>query len=326
MQKNSCRQAAVAVVLLVFAGGCNAAEMVTLKTAPKVEFVKTADRIDVVIGGKPFTSYMFGDKLTKPVLYPVRTPSGIKVNRGFPFEKVEGEAKDHPHHIGIFFTYDEVNGEGFWNNTTSPPQIKHVSVTKMQPGEGKGELWTVMHWTGKNEVLLEENRRMVFTAGEGWYAIDFSIDLKALGKKVEFGDTKEGMFAIRTAQWLREKDGTGRYFSSNGDRKAENIWGKRARWVALEGEKDGKKVGIAILNYPESTNYPTYWHARNYGLFAANPLGQMVFQKTRKVKNPQPFGLTLAPGETARFNFYMVIYDGSKTPEQLEELFAGFPK
>lgn len=308
----------LAVVFLVCAVGCDAAE--------KVEFVKAADKIDVVIGGKAFTSYMFSDNLTKPVLYPVQTPSGIKVNRGFPFEKVEGEATDHPHHVGIFFTYDEVNDDGFWNNTKSPPQVKHIKITKMQPGNGKGELCTVMHWMGKSEVLLEEKRKMVFTAGEGWYGIDFSIDLTAVGKKVKFGDTKEGMFAIRTAQWLREKDGTGRYFSSSGDRKAENIWGKRARWVALEGEKDGKKVGIAILNYPKSANYPTYWHARNYGLFAANPLGQLAFQKTRKVENPKPLALTLEPGETAHFNFYIIIYDGSKTPEQLEKLFARYPK
>ena len=316
--KSNCWVAALAVVFLACAVGCDAAK--------KVEFVKGDDKIDVVIGGKAFTSYMFSDKLTKPVLYPVQTPSGIKVNRGFPFEKIEGEATDHPHHLGIFFTYDEVNDDGFWNNTKSPPQVKHAKVTKMPPGSGKGELCTVMHWTGKKEVLLEEKRKMVFTAGEGWNAIDFSIDLTAMDKKVRFGDTKEGMFAIRTAQWLREKDGTGRYFSSNGDKTAANIWGKRARWVALEGEKDGKKVGIAILNYPKSTNYPTYWHARNYGLFAANPLGQFVFQKSKKVENPKPLALTLEPGETAHFNFYIIIYDGSKTPEQLEKLFARHPK
>ena len=158
---------------------------------------------------------------------------------------------------------------------------------------------------------------------------DDKIDVVIGGKAFTsymFGDTKEGMFAIRTAQWLREKDGTGRYFSSNGDEKAANIWGKRARWVALEGEKDGKKVGIAILNYPKSANYPTYWHARDYGLFAANPLGQLAFQKSRKVENPKAFALTLEPGETAHFNFYIIIYDGSKTPEQLEKLFARYPK
>jgi len=318
---------ALAGVFMFCNVGCVAEKRVEKISGPKVEFVKGEEKIDVVIGGELFTSYMYGGELTKPVLYPVKTPSGIKVNRGFPFEKIEGEATDHHHHVGIFFTYDLVNGTGFWNNQTSPPGVKHVKVTKMKGGKGKGQLCTVMDWTGMSEnVLLRETRKMVFTASEGQYAIDFSIDLTAQNKKVVFGDTKEGMFAIRTAQWLREKDATGKYFSSNGDKSANNIWGKRARWVVLEGNKDGKEVGIAILNYKPSTNYPTYWHARNYGLFAANPLGQEAFQTKLKVSDPKPFALTLEPGESAHFNFYIVIYDGKRTADQIEEMFAAFPK
>ncbi|RKY09460.1 MAG: hypothetical protein DRP65_07795 [Planctomycetota bacterium] len=312
-------------VFILCNAGCSEVMRVKLESVPKVEFVEGEDKIDVVIGGEVFTSYMYGGELTKPVLYPVKTPSGIKVNRGFPFEKIEGEATDHHHHVGIFFAYDEVNEDGFWNNKTSLPQIQHLKVTRKKGGRGKGELFTVMQWVGKSgEVLLKETRKMVFTAGENQYAIDFSIDLTAQDEKVVFGDTKEGLFAIRVAQWLREKDATGHYFSSNGDETASNIWGKRANWVALEGNKDGKEVGIAILNYPPSTNYPTYWHARDYGLFAANPLGQKVFQESLKVDNPQAFALTLEPGESAHFNFLIVIYDGKRTAEQLDKLFAAF--
>ncbi|MBW8035847.1 MAG: hypothetical protein FVQ79_09505 [Planctomycetes bacterium] len=314
-------------VFMFFNIGCAASKRAEQGSGPQVKFVQGEDKIDVMIGGELFTSYMYGGELTKPVLYPVKTPSGIKVNRGAPFEEIEGEKTDHPHHVGIFFTYDKVNGAGFWNNSTSPPQIVHKKVTAMKGGRGKGKLCTVMDWTGMNEnVLLKETRTMVFTAGEGQYAIDFSIDLTAQDKKVVFGDTKEGMFAIRAAQWLRERDETGHYISSNGDKTAKKIWGKRARWVSLEGDKDGKEVGIAILNYKPSTNYPTYWHARNYGLFSANPLGQGDFQRRRKLSDPKPFALTLEPGESAHFNFYMVIYDGKRTPEQIENMFAGFSK
>jgi len=311
--------------LLFCSAGCNTSSQSGDESRAKVKFVKGDDKIDVMIGGELFTSYMYGGELTKPVLYPVKTPSGIKVNRGFPFEEIEGEATDHHHHVGIFFTYDKVNEYGFWNNKTSPPQVIHKKVTVMKGGRGKGELSTVMDWTGMSEnVLLRETRKMVFTAGENQYAIDFSIDLTAQDETVVFGDTKEGMFAIRTAQWLREKDATGHYFSSNGDKSAKNIWGKRAKWVALEGDKNGKEVGIAILNYAPSTNYPTYWHARDYGLFAANPLGQLAFQEKLKVDSPKAFALTLEPGESAHFNFQIVIYDGKRTPEQLDKLFAAF--
>ncbi len=148
--------------------------------------------------------------------------------------------------------------------------------------------------------------------------------MRALDERVVFEDTKEGMFGIRVAHWLKEKGGTGRYLSANGDETEANVWGKRAPWVKLEGQKDGKTAGIAILNHPESVNYPTFWHARGYGLFAANPLGQYVFEKNRKAPDPKPFRLTLKPGEKARFLFRVILYDFSRTREQMEARFKAY--
>jgi hypothetical protein len=314
----------------------------------KVEFVKGENRIDVLIAGQPFTSYLYGSNLTKPLLVPVRTPSGIEVSRRHPLTKIEGGSMDHEHHVGIFFAVDQVNGVNFWKNTDMPPQIKHVEITEMAGGAGTGKLSTVSHWIDdKRQVLLEERRTMVFSAGEheDEYAIDMSIDLTAKCPRVVFEDIEEGMFAIRVSDYLREREpenspqpgrplpaeslsGTGRYFSSNGDETAKNIWGKRARWVALQGVRKGKVVGIAILNHPASINYPTYWHARNYGLFSANPLGQGDFQRQQPLKYRKnkviPLCLTLEQGETAHFRFLVIVYEGFRTNEQIEERFRKF--
>jgi hypothetical protein len=113
---------------------------------PKVEFVKGDNKIDVVIAGQPFTSYLYGGNLTKPLLVPVRTPSGIEVSRRHPLTKIEGGSMDHEHHVGIFFAVDQVNGVNFWRNTEVPPQIKHVEITEMAGGSGNGKLSTVSHW------------------------------------------------------------------------------------------------------------------------------------------------------------------------------------
>lgn len=311
---------------------------------PKVAFVRGDNKIDVIIGGEHFTSYLYGgehyklvkgadkhDKgfLAKPVLFPVNTPSGIAVNRGHPLLEVESEEKDHPHQVGIFFACDNVNGSGFWNNATTSPQIKHVKVTKMKPGAGKGKLSTVMHWVGKSgKTLLEEKRQMIFTAGENEYVIDFDIDLTAQDEKVVFEDTKEGMFAIRVADWLREDDGSGKYLSSNGDESPvnDNIWGKRAQWVRLQGEKDGKTIGIAIFNHPTSVNYPTYWHARPYGLFSANPLGQYDFEKKRNPETAKPLNFTLEPDETGHLGFRIVVYEGARSKDEFESYFKNYAK
>ncbi len=311
--------ASVGIVLLFCSVGCAA------PLSSCVEFVEGEDKIDVMVGDNLFTSYRYGDKLTKPILYPVKSPSGIIFTRSFPFERVEGESTDHPHHTGVFFTYDKVNADGFWNNTTSPPQIKHIKVTKIYTDNGMGALSVVLHWVGKSgKVLLEEKRDMLFRAGQNEYTIDFTMKLTAVNGRILFSDTKEGMFAIRVAGWLREDNGTGEYLSSNGDRKEKNVWGKRAKWVRLEGEKDGKIIGIAILNHPDSVNYPTYWHARGYGLFSANPLGQFDFQKGRGIDNPQAFGLTLEPGQSALFKFRMLIYEGKRSADQLEKVFTEY--
>lgn len=153
------------------------------------------------------------------------------------------------------------------------------------------------------------------------------------------------MFAIRLSDYLRESkagavtqtggsmptediSGTGKYFSSNGDKTAKNIWGKRARWMALQGVRKDKVVGVAILNHPKSINYPTYWHVRGFGLFSANPLGQGDFQRQRpkpyRKNKVIPLNLTLDPGEAAHFRFLVIVYEGIRTQEQIEQRFKTF--
>jgi hypothetical protein len=292
-------------------------------TGADIKFVQDTNKIDILIGGNLFTTYRYGSELTKPILYPVNSPSGILLTRHFPFEIVPGESNDHPHHMGIFFAYDKVNDTGFWNNRISPPQIKHIKITKME----NGQLSTISHWdsnTGK--TLLEEKRDMVFSAVPNQYVLDFNITLTAQDEKIVFGDTKEGMFAIRVADWMSEEKGTGKYLSSDGNVGEPNIWGKKADWARLEATKDGKKIGIAIFNHPASACYPTYWHTRGYGLFSADPLGQLDFLKGRNVENPKPLNFTLQPGKSALFKFRMIIYEGPKSAENLEKEFQKFAR
>jgi len=319
---------------------------------PEVNILTGDNRIDVMIGGKLFTSYLYGDSLHKPVMVPLRSPSGIEVNRRYPLVEVEGGSMDHQHHVGLFFCVDQVNGTNFWNyyknadGTT--PQIRHVKVQEIASGDGKGTLTTSAHWIDKHgKFLLEEKRNMVFIADENKdeYAIDFSIDLTAQNEKVAFEDIEEGVLAIRVSDYLREGktnlklqpgkpfgkesiSGTGRYSSSNSDETAEHVWGKRARWVALQGIRQGKVVGIAMLNHPASINYPTYWHVRSYGLFSANPLGQGDFQRQRPKRYrrnaPVALRLTLEPGQTAHFRFLLIVYEGIRTKDQIEQRFRQF--
>ena len=334
-------------ILAVFAAGSSVA-------AGEVEFVRGDGKVDVLIGGRAVTSYVYGGGLSKPVLVPVRSLSGTEVTRRWPLTELDGGSMDHEHHVGLFFCVDQVNGTNFWNYYRNPggkePKIKHVRFDEESGGEGRGELSVVSHWIDKKErFLLEERRGMTFVAGqrEGEYAIDLEVDLKAQKERVVFEDIEEGVLAVRLSDYLREGkrsvslhkgekppredvSGTGRYFSSNGDETARNIWGKRARWVAVQGVKGGKVVGMAVLNHPASVNYPTYWHVRDYGLMSANPLGQGDFQRQRprqyRKNKVVPLRLTLEPGETAHFRFMVIVYEGVRTTGQIEQRFREYVK
>lgn len=310
-----------------------------LAAGPAVSFKEGKYQVDVLIGGKLFTSYMHtpdpgrpifakGIVQTKPVLYPLTSPSGTVVTRAYPFESVPGEAMDHPHHMGLYFTVDNVGPDKdiFWGNSKAPlPAVKHIKIEKMQGGNGAGTLSAVSHWIGKaGKPLFEEQREMVFRPlGADRTAIDFTIYLKALEQDISVTDTKEGMFAIRVAQWLTEKAG-GRYLNSNGEEQESGVWGKRAEWVRLQGEKDGSKYGIVIFNHPKSTNSPTWWHARGYGCFSVNPLGQLDFEKAHKAADPKPFDLTVKAGEKALFKYRVLIYEGDADKARVDALYREY--
>lgn len=300
----------------------------------RVQFRQGKDKIDVIIDGKQVTSYRFGPELLKPCLYPVYSLSGILMTRSYPFKEIKGESHDHKHHTGAFFAYasdGEINGSGFWHSKAMPPQIRHSKVVEMKTGEKSGRLSTGSLWIGQDDMpLLRENRIMTFTAGKDEYSIDFAITLTAIDTIVSFKATKEGLFAVRVADWLAEKNkgtlwqGTGEYMNAEGARTEKNIWGRRSKWVRLQGEKDGKKEGIAIFNHPDSENYPTFWMARGYGLFSANPLGQNIYEAFHKVKNPKNYELILQPGKSALFKFRMLIYDGARSRNYLENIFSEY--
>jgi len=286
--------------------------------------VEYEDRFDVLMGERLVTSYRISRDLTKPVLFPVNSPSGIMMTRGFPLLKISDESRDHPHHIGLFFTFDEVNGHHFWNNTSSPPQIRHAGVAEKRAEGNLALLKTRSQWIGSHGIpLLDEEREIMFSKRANAYAIDFTIRLAARDSTVIFRDTKEGLFAIRAADWLTEDRG-GAYLNADGRETEKEIWGRRSPWVRLEGSYQGRAMGLAILAHPEGINYPPYWQARAYGLFSCNPLGQMVYQQAHGEANPAPFRLVLQPGECVVFRYRLLVYEGHRSPDEMRGEFEAY--
>ena len=171
MIKNSmCRS--VFLILLFF---------LSCQTGPRITFERMENRIEVMYDGQQITTYLFNPDLPKPILCPVKSPSGIVMNRHFPMKMVEGESRDHPHHTSLFFTYDEVNNDGFWNNTETPPQIQHVKVCQMQEGKKGSVLSVLLHWIGERGTILNARtishlygKRCRLSFEGGRYSLGFS--------------------------------------------------------------------------------------------------------------------------------------------------------
>jgi Methane oxygenase PmoA len=290
--------------------------------------------VTITANGKPFTQFIFPDSLEKPVLYPIYAPDGEIITRGFPLMPRAGESTDHPHHTGLWFNYENVNGLDFWNNSFAiPADKKHLygwirtnGIMQMKSGK-KGILEYSADWTDQQKnILLTETTTFIFSANSKERIIDRITTLSAK-QDVSFADAKDGLLGLRVAHELElpsaqpkkftdnkgnvtdvaaDTVATGNYLTSEG-KQGDSAWATRAVWCLLYGKKNNDTISIAMIDHPNNPGYPTYWHARGYGLFAANPLGQKIFSNGKQVLN-----FSLKKGETVTFRYRIVIASGKE--------------
>jgi hypothetical protein len=308
-------------------------------------------RVDVTVDGQPFTSYVWPERVSKPVLYPIRTARGTVVTRGFPLEPRPGERADHPHQVGFWLTYGDLDGVDFWGNSEAIPPaerekmgiIRQREIVAARGGSGKGELEVKADWVAPGpKVVFEEATRFVFHADAATRAIDRLTTLTAKGGTSTFRDTKEGMLGIRVARSLEapssepevftdargevtkvpvldNKGVTGQYTSSEG-LKGDAVWGTRARWMALAGKVGDEDVVLLLCDHPKNPGFPTYWHARGYGLFAANPFGPKAYSNGKDEERPY----SVPAGQSTVLRHRLAILPGPFSAEKAESAWKEF--
>jgi hypothetical protein len=320
----------------------------------KVQLVPLEEQqgIEVYMDGELFTVYRYDKELEKAILYPVFAPGGLVLTRGYPLETRAKERIDHPHHVGLWFNFGDVNGMDFWNNSRAVPlerkknygRIVHRHILKAESGK-KGLLEVELDWMAPDneasEKVLAEHTTHIFQVREDIFMLDRHTRLTAAADQVVLTDNKEGMLAIRVdrafehpsespvllsdesgrpaEQKVVDNEGvTGWYLNSEGDEGSE-AWGKNARWVSLSGVKDGQSCTMVLMDHPGNLNYPACWHARGYGLFSINNLGRKVYNKKL-----ERFQLVLKKGESLTFRHRFVSARGKLNNKQIEELFEDF--
>ena len=293
-----------------------AAVALALPAVAQVKITPGPDKIVVDIHGQPFTVfYVAGAEVTKPYLHPLRAASGTYVTRMWPMEKVAEEASivkpDHQHQRGLWFAHDSVNGLDFWNNEasyTTPKRGKIVlmKVDRATSGKRQGSIAANFDWTSLDgHKVLGESRVMTFYDDPKLRMVDLDITLTAAGQVV-FGDSKDGVLGIRMRPILQEDHGTGHLSNADGLDTEKALWGKPSNWCDYSGDIHGEKVGIAVLDHPANPHHPVRWHARAYGLFAANPFGLAAFTGDKS----QDGSITLPPGQSLRFRYRVIIHPG----------------
>ena len=297
-----------------------------------VEVNRSGYHLDVLIGGKLFTTYYFDPAVAKPYLMPLRSAQGTIVTRGYPVGYLipPEHAQDpdlEPHQRPLAFAHGNVDGLDFWEEegfvpAFSGPQVQAFGKTVLekideaQGGPDSGVVKAEFALVGPgNWILGEETQSYTFQGDENTRIIDCEIMLRATHGPLVLGDSKEGSFEIRVAKELNSPPG--QMVNSLGGVGEKEIWGKRADWVDYYGVVAGEEVGIAIFDHPQSFRHPTWWHARHYGLFAANPFGIREFARDPK----EDGSWTIPERQSLTLRYRVLIHHGDYKEAKVAEAY-----
>lgn len=269
--------------------------------------------VEITVGGAPFASFVYADEaISRPYFAHVRAPNGVPVTRNHP-PLVGSDPSDHPtFHPGIWLALGDVSGSDGWRLKAPVRFEGFVEEPHGSAGEG-GFVARFSHRDQRDPaatICSEEFRCAVRALPEGTLLLwdsTFTAD-----KEFSFGDQEEMGLGVRMATPLRAErqskkeklpPGGGEIVSADGDRNEEGIWGTAPAWCDYRGEVAGQGAGIAILCHPENFR-PSRFHVRDYGLMVANPFGMAAF------KQGEPTRVTVAPGESLRLRYGILIHDG----------------
>jgi hypothetical protein len=287
-----------------------------------VSLTRNGNTIDVEIGGKPFTTYSFDPSISKAFLEPLRDAKGTIVTRTLAVGNEIPPGHEHdkgfePHQRGMYWGHGDIDGNSFWIEEAFKKYYSHSAPAKygrmvfrklneIKSGSSSGVIRATYDLEGADKkVFAEETQDYKFSGDADTRVIDCEYVIKAGKEPVHFGDTKEGTFAVRLNPQLDAPDG--KMVNSEGGQGEEQVWGKRANWVDVDGVVDGDQLGVAVFDSPDSYLHPTYWHARGYGLLAANPFGLSYFYNDPKKDG----SYTLPAGQSIRFRYRVLIHEGT---------------
>ncbi|MCX7700460.1 MAG: PmoA family protein [Gemmataceae bacterium] len=322
------RALTIALVLLA-ASPSDAAEISVRMEGRRAEFF---------LDGELVTAYHFEPDLAKPYFWPILAPGQVRVTRGYPIdENLPNATKDHRHHRSAWFCHGDVIPEGVSLVPSSDRHVKGADFWSEAKGHGR-IVCTEARTTSANTLvtqniwqdsagtkILDEVRTISLHAVRDGRLIVVEIELEATVAPLTFGDTKEGSFAVRVHDdlALNRKKPKSRLVNSAGASGEAAIWGHLADWCDYSGEVDGRHVGIAVFDAP-SNPHRAAWHARGYGLLAANPFGRSV--AGFPARKGQTDLVKLPRGAKLKLRYGIFLHSGDEKAGRVAEAFKEFAR
>ena len=275
---------------------------------------RTSKPIAVALGGAEFATVHVA-ATPRPYVFPLRAPDGTPLTRAFPMEEVPGESSDHPHHQSLWFAHGDVDGFDFWHGSDRAERQELDGEAQHGIEDGVHVVRAAYRWlVDEGTVVATESREWRFGEEDGARYVDFRTTLSPSTAPLVFGDTKEGTFALRIHPALRVEGehATGTLTNSEGV-SGRGAWGRRARWIHDVGSIDGQTYGVALLDHPSNPRHPTWWHARTYGLLAANPFGRGAFEGEGSGE------LVVPVGETLRLRYRVLLHAEGWDSDRVEQ-------
>jgi hypothetical protein len=310
--------------LAVVCAGCSGVKPQAGSSKAGVQLTQLPDRVRVEINGRLFTEYFFKD-VPRPYCYPVLGPGEAPMTRNWPMKDTPDEEHDHPHHRSLWFAHGSINGQDFWSEQPGFGKTVHQAFTKLQSGEEFGVIQERNQWVAADGTVVctdDRTLRIYNPKGAPERVLDFEVTFHASAGPLTLEDTKEGTMAVRLAETMRLKGkvGHGHIVNSAGVRDGQT-WGKRADWCDYYGPVDGKTVGIAIFDHPQNPRHPTWWHVRDYGLFAANPFGEHDFEK---LADKKAGNLLVPAGQSITFRYRLYLHEGDEQQAKVAERYQQY--
>jgi hypothetical protein len=303
------RAIALAALFALFATACLAADAGKEKrkrgrNRPVVAFKHQPGKLLITIGDKPFATYYEGtSKIPRPYFAHVMSPSGIQVTRNHP--PIEGkDSPDHDtYHPGIWLAFAGINGNDYWRLKQKTEHEMYVGEKESGPGKGS--------FTVSNFYLDKEGKRIAheickytIVVRRKYYMLIYDSTISSDEHDLVFGDDQEYGLGIRVQTPIEERYG-GQILNADELKGAKKLYGKASDWCDYSGVMNDTLIGMTVM--PDPKNFRRSWyHARDYGLIAANPFGR------EKVAGGEPSEVKVKKGEKFHLGFGIAVYSVPK--------------